>query len=63
MIPNKIYHYAAMGKLIITMKTDAISEVFFDGNNILIITNKPFDIKEALLGLKENNQFKYTYLL
>ena len=57
-IPNKIYHYAAMGKPIITMKTDAISEVFSDRNNILLTTNKPFDIKEAILSLKENNQLK-----
>jgi glycosyltransferase involved in cell wall biosynthesis len=57
-IPNKIYHYAAMGKPIITMKTDAISEVFTDRKNILLTSNTPNEIKDAILSLKEDNQLK-----
>ena len=55
-IPNKIYHYAAMGKPIITMKSAAISEVFKDQENIYLTSNVPIDIKNAILRLKENNK-------
>ena len=57
-IPNKIYHYAAMGKPIVTMKTTAVSEVFKDQENIYLTTNAPSEIKDAILSLKDNNQLK-----
>lgn len=53
-IPNKIYHYAAMGKAIITMDTKAIREVFTDKENVILTTNSASDIKAAILQLKNN---------
>lgn len=57
-IPNKIYHYAAMGKAIITMNTKAITEVFTNDKNILLTQNNPSSIQEAILKLKTNPDLK-----
>lgn len=58
-IPNKIYHYAAMGKPIITMETKAISEVFTNQQNIFLTPNHPAHIRKAILTLKEGEEFKH----
>ncbi len=55
-IPNKIYHYAAMGKPIITMDSAAIREVFTQEENIVLIGNNGKSIAEAILELKHNSE-------
>lgn len=52
-IPNKIYHYSAAGKAVITMKSDAINEVFSDNINILLCDNKEDSLADAILKLKD----------
>jgi len=58
-IPNKIFHYAAMGKSIITMKTKAISEVFTNGKNIVLTENNPKEISEVILTLKQDKGLNF----
>lgn len=53
-IPNKIFHYAALEKAIITKASPAIREVFEDGKNILLSENTPEAIAEKILLLKNN---------
>lgn len=53
-IPNKIYHYAAMGKAIITMDTPAIREIFTDQENIVLCQNTPEAIRENIAKLYSN---------
>lgn len=48
-IPNKIYHYAACSKGIITMDTKAIREVFDPGTDIMTCSNDPEDLAEKIL--------------
>ncbi len=40
-IPNKLFHYAAMGKCTITKETDAVKEIFEDDTNIWLTKNTP----------------------
>ncbi|MBN2487163.1 MAG: glycosyltransferase [Bacteroidales bacterium] len=54
-IPNKIYHYAAMGKATITKNTEAISEVFSDGETIVLCSGEPEEIAARILDLYRNN--------
>lgn len=51
-IPNKIFHYAALQKAIITKKTPAISEIFEDGTDIILTENTATAIAEKILLLK-----------
>lgn len=53
-IPNKIFHYAAAGKAIITKQTPAIQELFTDEKNICLCTNTPEDLAASILKLKNN---------
>ncbi|MCO6499945.1 MAG: glycosyltransferase [Vicingus serpentipes] len=53
-IPNKIYHYAALQKCIITKETQAIKEVFTDKTDIILTSNKAKTIAENILFLKDN---------
>lgn len=53
-IPNKIYHYAALKKCIITKDTPAIREVFKNNENIVLTAGKPDDIAENILIYKKN---------
>jgi len=55
-IPNKIYHYAALKKCIITKETPAIKEVFTDQQNIILTDNTPQAISDKILFLKKNQQ-------
>lgn len=57
-VPNKVYHYGAMGKCIISKDTPGIREVFEDQKNILLCTNSPSDIAKAILELKENDALR-----
>ena len=53
-IPNKIYHYAALSKCIITKDTPGLKENFVDQKNIYLVKNRPEHIAEAILDCKEN---------
>ena len=56
-IPNKIYHYAALKKCIITKETPAIKELFTNQQNIVLTDNNPKAIAEQILTLKNNTSF------
>jgi glycosyltransferase involved in cell wall biosynthesis len=53
-IPNKIYHYAALGKCTITKETEAIKEVFTNNTNIVLSSNNASEIAQHILNLKKN---------
>jgi glycosyltransferase involved in cell wall biosynthesis len=53
-VPNKIYHYAAIKKACITKDTPGIKEIFIDGENILLTENIPRKMAEKILYLKNN---------
>jgi glycosyltransferase involved in cell wall biosynthesis len=53
-IPNKIYHYAAAKKCVITKNTEGVKELFVDGENICLVKNDPKAISEAVLALSRN---------
>lgn len=59
-IPNKIYHYASIGKAIITRNTKGIKELFTDGKDIALCDNSPEEIAKAILRLKENESLRKT---
>ncbi len=50
-IPNKIYHYAAAKKCIITKDTEGVKELFENGKNIMLVKNDPHKISKAILAL------------
>ncbi|ADR21814.1 hypothetical protein MATR_05530 [Marivirga tractuosa] len=54
-IPNKIYHYASIGKTIITRESTAIKEIFTNRENIILIENTATDLANAILKAKENS--------
>ncbi len=56
-IPNKIYHYAAAGKCIITKDTEGIREIFTHDHNIVLTQNSPQKIAETILRCKANTTF------
>ena len=53
-IPNKIYHYAACRKPIITKDTRAVRELFADKKDLLLVDGSPASIAEAVLRLKND---------
>ena len=53
-IPNKIYHYAAVKKAIISKSTIAIKEVFTDGKDIVLVDGSRESIAKAILQLKND---------
>ena len=53
-IPNKVYHYAACKKPIITKNTLAIKEVFEDEKNIILSSSEPEEIANSILKLKND---------
>jgi len=53
-IPNKIYHYAAARKCIISKDTMAIRELFEDGKNICLVDNNPQSMAHAILALSRD---------
>lgn len=59
-IPNKVFHYAALGKCIISKNTPAIHEIFTLNENIIVCENIPEQIAARILELKENSERKTT---
>ncbi len=53
-IPNKVYHYAALRKCIITKETPAIKELFTNEKNIVLTTNNAESIAEQIIRLKND---------
>ncbi|WP_290792067.1 glycosyltransferase [Flavihumibacter sp. UBA7668] len=53
-IPNKVYHYAALKKPIITKRTTGILEVFTDKKDALLVEGSPESIAAAILQLKND---------
>jgi len=53
-IPNKVYHYSAIGKCTLTKDTHGIKELFTENENIALCNNDPKAIAESILALKEN---------
>jgi glycosyltransferase involved in cell wall biosynthesis len=53
-IPNKIYHYAAMQKAIITKDTIAVKEIFSHNRDIILCANEPHEISRWILLLKND---------
>ena len=53
-IPNKIYHYAAARKPIITKNTEGVKELFQEGKNICLVKNDPQEIANAILNLSSD---------
>ncbi|HUJ73507.1 MAG TPA: glycosyltransferase, partial [bacterium] len=50
-VPNKVFHYAACGKPIITKDTPAIREVFHDGSDISLVPPTPEALAARILAL------------
>lgn len=57
-IPNKIYHYAAARKPIITKDTVGIKEIFTHNDNICLVKNSPEAISQAILRIKDDASLK-----
>lgn len=57
-IPNKIYHYASMGKAVISMRSPAIKEVFSDKKDILLVDGSGESIAEGIIALKNNPELR-----
>jgi len=53
-IPNKIFHYAAAKKCIITKETAGIKEVFEDDHNISLVENTPKALSEKIRSLAKD---------
>ncbi|UYQ93650.1 glycosyltransferase [Chitinophaga horti] len=57
-VPNKVYHYAAIRKAIISKDTPAIRHLFTDHKNILLTGTNAQDIAAAVLRLKNDTAFR-----
>lgn len=58
-IPNKVYQGIAIKKPIITSRTPAIKEVFFDKDNILLCNPAdPKDLAEKILNMKLDSKLR-----
>jgi glycosyltransferase involved in cell wall biosynthesis len=57
-VPNKVFHYAALHKAIISKDTPAIREVFADKENIMLCSYTSESIAKAILECYENAQFR-----
>jgi glycosyltransferase involved in cell wall biosynthesis len=53
-IPNKVYHYAAVGKCILTKESDGIKELFTNSKDIIFTSTAPEDIAKKIVMLKDN---------
>lgn len=54
-VPNKLFHYAAAGKAILTKENKALREVFTPGENIYTCGPQPQAIAENIRQLKAND--------
>jgi len=57
-IPNKVFHYCACKKPVITQDCPAIHEIFTHGKNIHLTKNDPHEMKNAILALVEDNDYR-----
>lgn len=55
-VPNKVFHYAAARKPIITKDTPAMREIFTHDKDIFLVQNSPKAIAEAILHFAENSK-------
>ncbi|MFI5400148.1 MAG: glycosyltransferase [SAR324 cluster bacterium] len=53
-VPNKVYHYAACGKPIVTKDSPAIREVFTDSADIALVAPRAEALAAAILALKND---------
>jgi glycosyltransferase involved in cell wall biosynthesis len=53
-IPDKLFHYAAMRKCIVTRSSKAITEIFSTGHNILTITPNGQSLADNIRLLRDN---------
>lgn len=54
-VPNKIFHYAAVRKTILTKDTPAVREIFQDGRDILLCPADAGALAEAILALRHDD--------
>ena len=57
-IPNKIFHYCAMGKAVITRETPGIREIFTPGKDIITTDGSSSDLAEKILELKNKRELR-----
>ncbi len=57
-IPNKVFHYAACGKCIITLDTPAIREIFKTDENIVLCERSSEDLASKILMVKEEHRYR-----
>jgi len=57
-VPNKIYHYMACNKPVITKDTEAMRELFTDGKDVLLTRANPKQVAEKILFLRENPEIR-----
>lgn len=55
-IPNKLFHYAACEKVIISRKSDAITEIFKHKQSISLCEPDPQGLASAILALENNSE-------
>jgi glycosyltransferase involved in cell wall biosynthesis len=55
-VPNKIFHYAALKKCIISKDTLGLREIFVNEENIILTQNDPNSIAECILKYKQNGK-------
>ncbi len=57
-IPNKVFHYSACGKPIITKKTKAVEEIFTNGKNIMLCESRPESLAGCIVRYVENSSLR-----
>lgn len=53
-IPNKIYHYASIGKCVVTKNSEGIKELFTHNKDIILSSTEPEDIAKKIIELKND---------
>lgn len=53
-VPNKLYHYAALGKVIITKDTVGVREIFENNQNAILIKGDAQNIANHILSAKKD---------
>ena len=59
-VPNKVFHYAACGKCIITKDTPAIREVFMHQQDVMLCDGTAQEIANTIVYLKENTKIRQS---